>query len=157
MHTLVNETPNEHIRNMLEELTCYLNESERVEGVSPLTSQDKVQRPHYSSRSKADNDLDEQSDEDYEEETGSQRHLLDIPVGSLPCPEAVRVATDSPLTADSRHEGVHSQGSSNQPLWATPLLLLLLAHLLRSWTALFHISERLDWYVDWLTCIILLT
>lgn len=158
MHTLLNETPNEHIRNVLEELTCFWNDSEHVEGgVAPLTSQSHAHRPHHSRthlhHSEEPNEVGDSYDEDYEEDAGSQRHLMDIPVETLPCPEAVKVATDSPLTADTRHEGMPSSAWSQPSFWATPLLSLLL-RAMATWTlpSSLQLAERRDWRVDWLTC-----
>ncbi|XP_054264780.1 connectin-like [Macrosteles quadrilineatus] len=113
MHTLLNETPNEHVRNVLEELTCFWNDSDhRVEGgVAPLTSHSH--RPHHAEP----NDVNGYEEDDYEDEDpGSQKHFLDIPVETLPCPEAMKHSTDAPLTADTRHEGFPS---------GSPLLLPL--------------------------------
>lgn len=119
MHTLLNETPNEHIKNVLEELTCFWNDSEHDEGgVAPLTSHSHAhaqsRRPPHTHH-EPPNDVTGY-DEEYEEEFGQQRHLLGIATEALPCPEATRQATDSPLTADNHLEGLLTSAASTPVL-----------------------------------------
>uniref|UniRef100_A0A1B6IKB2 LRRCT domain-containing protein n=1 Tax=Homalodisca liturata TaxID=320908 RepID=A0A1B6IKB2_9HEMI len=145
MHTLLNETPNEHVRNVIEELTCFWNRSEHMEGgVAPLTSQSHARhpytphhdthRPHYNphrphhDQREEPNDINsyDEDDDDYVSETGKQTNFLDIPTETLPCPEALKHATDSPLTADTHHEILASSSSTIVRLsLLLPLLPLL--------------------------------
>lgn len=114
MHTLLNETPNEHVRNMLEELTCFWNDSEHVEGgVAPLTSHSHAHsRPHHTHYPHHDPPNDVNYEDDYEEDSGLQQNFLDISIEKLPCPDAVKHATDSPLTAVNQLEVLFNNSSS---------------------------------------------
>uniref|UniRef100_A0A1B6KC05 Uncharacterized protein n=2 Tax=Graphocephala atropunctata TaxID=36148 RepID=A0A1B6KC05_9HEMI len=148
MHTLLNETPNEHVRNVIEELTCFWNNSGHVEGgVAPLTSQSHARhpysphhdgggRPHHSQHRPHHDQREEPNDVNYEdeydmeepEEGKQQINFLDIPTETLPCPEALKHATDSPLTAETHHEAPRSIST---PLLRLDLLLLLLLPFIR--------------------------
>ncbi|XP_039293509.1 connectin [Nilaparvata lugens] len=73
VRTLMNETPNDQLKHVLEDVTC-LWEEEFSNGVAPLTSGTGGHRaPTYDS-----------------EPDGVYKTLLDIPPEALPCPEEVR-------------------------------------------------------------------
>lgn len=132
MHALLNGTPNEQVRSMLEELTCFWDDGknsrhEYEDGVAPLTA---TVNSRGFVRDEPPMDVDPYDDYESEDSTGSPgatRHFFDIPLEALPCPEALKHATDSPISVNGLEANINASSRIAQ---STAALLCLLTFVL---------------------------
>lgn len=130
MHSLLNETPNEHVRSMLEELTCFWNDGknghEYEDGVAPLTA---TVNSRGFVRDEPPMDVDSYDDYESEDTTSlprSTRHFFDIPQEVLPCPETLKHATDSPISVNGLEGNANLSSRIAQSTLCVFMLILLI-------------------------------
>lgn len=110
MHSLRNGTKNDQVRNALEELTCYLEHPDSVKLVtSPttITIPPKAIRQPFTSNEYDDEDTDDDDGYVYDQQQDSNslpvtqpedpfiKHLFQIPVEELPCPQSLHGPTET--------------------------------------------------------------
>lgn len=146
MHNLRNGTKNEQVRNALEELTCYLEHPDGVKLVtSPttMTTPPKAIRQPFTSTEYEDEDLtrddidplmyDQQQDSNSLPVTQPEdpfiKHLFQIPMEELPCPQSLHGPTETTsriemTPADVPFFVTYNSASGRQRIFAVPLLFL---------------------------------
>ncbi|XP_067012002.2 connectin [Anabrus simplex] len=136
MYQLRNETPNEQVRNALEELTCILKEpldyeaSPTADTTTESTVRDFVRDEPDEDLSYDDEDTLPEDDETATSLPDYRRHLFQIPPQMLPCPEELHAAQDTTeqpyLTSDYGygHEMVAKTSSASSMAGSAAILLL---------------------------------
>lgn len=131
MHSLLNGTPNEHVRSMLEELTCFWDDGknghhEYEDGVAPLTA---TVNSRGFVRDEPPMDVDPYDDYESEDSTnspGATRHFFDIPLEALPCPEALKHSTDSPISVNGLEANANASSRLAHSTTAMCVLIFIL-------------------------------
>ncbi|XP_039293511.1 connectin [Nilaparvata lugens] len=132
MRGLLNDTPTDQVKTVLEELTCVWEDEDNDigHGVAPLTSFRTHHHQHHSS-SEHNYARDELNDSEYDnthnDYEGKMKMFLDIPPEALPCPQESKQVPDILDYADNELLGIKespfSQANAASDISSRPLVV----------------------------------